>query len=177
MPDSATPRVLMAFDFGSKRHGVALGNELTATANPLDVLPARDGIPAWQLLDQLVAEWQPDAFVIGLPLDEAGQATPLSQRATKFARRLFGRYGKSCYGMDERGTTRAAKRLVRQAGHRGNYREDPVDSLAAAFILQAWLDLAANPEATPELAPFLEPVAGPQVIKQAVKAAGGTSDE
>ncbi len=161
MPEVTAARVIMAFDFGSKRHGVALGNEFTATANPLDVIPARDGIPAWELLDRLVKDWQPDAFLVGLPLDEQGLATPLSQRATKFAKRLFGRYGKSCYGMNERGTTRAAKRLVKQAGHQGNYREDPVDSLAAAFILQAWLDLALHqPESH-----FLQPLAGPQIQK------------
>ncbi|MDR9468092.1 Holliday junction resolvase RuvX [Marinospirillum sp.] len=163
MPDVSRPRVLLAFDFGSKRHGVALGNEMTATANPLDVIPAKDGIPAWQLLDALVADWQPDAFLVGLPLEEDGSPTPLSQRATKFARRLFGRYGKSCYGMDERGTTKAAKRLVKLDGHKGNYRLDPVDSLAAAFILQAWLDVNRQPEEAGEAARFLEPIAGPQV--------------
>ncbi|WP_091963901.1 Holliday junction resolvase RuvX [Marinospirillum celere] len=157
------PRILLAFDFGSKRHGVALGNELTGTANPLDVIPARDGIPSWELLDRLVAEWQPDAFLVGLPVELDGSPTPLSLRATKFARRLFGRYGKACYGMDERGTTKAAKRLVAQAGHKGNYREDPVDSFAAAFILQAWLDLQQSPEEAGEAARYLQPLAGPQI--------------
>lgn len=163
MPDAAKPRILLAFDFGEKRHGVALGNELTLTANPLDVIPAKDGIPAWPLLDSLIATWQPDAFLVGLPLNEDASPTPLSQRATKFAKRLFGRYGKSCYGMDERGTTQAAKRLVKKTGHQGNYRLDPVDSLAAAFILQAWLDLAQAPEQAGAAAGFLEPIAGPQV--------------
>lgn len=163
MPEASSPRILLAFDFGSKRHGVAVGNELTATANPLDVIPARDGIPVWELLDALVAEWQPDAFLVGLPLDEEGAATPLSQRATKFARRLFGRYGKACYGMDERGTTKAAKRLVAKTGHKGNYRKDPVDSLAAAFILQAWLDLQLEVDPDSSQNNFLQPLAGPQV--------------
>jgi putative Holliday junction resolvase len=65
--------------------------------------------------------------------------------------------------MDERGTTKAAKRLVKLDGHKGNYRLDPVDSLAAAFILQAWLDLNRQPQEAGEAVRFLEPIAGPQV--------------
>lgn len=161
MPKPATatktkPRLIMAFDFGSKRHGVAMGNELTATATPLTEIPAQDGIPAWQLLDQLVAEWQPDIFVVGLPLAEDLSETPLSLRARKFARRLFGRYGKACYGMNERGSTRQAKALVNEHGkHQGNYRQDPVDKLAAAVILESWLQLStqqANPYTQQQIA-------------------------
>lgn len=154
MPDK--PRLILAFDFGSKRHGVATGNELTRTVNPLTVVPAQDGIPAWQLLDALIAEWQPDVFVVGLPLEEDGSDTPLSLCARKFAKRLFGRYGKACYGMDERGTTKMAKVIVKQQGHRGNYREDPVDSLAAAMILEGWL--ALDPASDNR---FLRTIAGP----------------
>ncbi|WP_416885160.1 Holliday junction resolvase RuvX [Marinospirillum sp.] len=141
MLEAVAPRRIMAFDFGTKRHGIALGNELTASVTPLMALPAQDGIPAWQLLDQLVAEWQPDCFVMGLPLEEDGRDTPLSLRARKMAKRLFGRYGQACFSIDERGTTRAAKAIVREQGHRGNYREDPVDSLAAALLLETWLQL------------------------------------
>ncbi|SFX39200.1 Holliday junction resolvase RuvX [Marinospirillum alkaliphilum] len=160
MPDPVARRV-MAFDFGSKRHGVAMGNELTRTANPLGVIPAKDGIPSWELLDALIREWQPDLFVVGLPLAEDGSETPLSQRARKFARRLFGRYGKACYGMDEHGTTRMAKAVVKQQGHRGNYREDPVDSLAAAMILEGWLALEPS-----TASPFLQSIAGPDFVRQ-----------
>lgn len=161
MPDLQGHRLLMAFDFGSKRHGVAIGNELTRTVNPSRVIPAQEGIPSWELLDALVKEWQPDAFVMGLPLEEDLTDTPLSLRARKFARRLFGRYGKPCYGMDERGTTRMAKAVVKQLGHKGNYREDPVDSLAAAMILEGWL--ALNPESN---SPFLQQIAGPDYVKR-----------
>lgn len=153
------PRLVMGFDFGSKRHGLALGNELTQTVTPLTEVPARDGIPSWEILDRLVQEWQPDIFVVGLPLDENLEATPLSLRAAKFAKRLFGRYGKACYGMNERGSTKIAKRLVKETGkHKGNFSQDPVDKLAAAVILEGWLNLSADSH-------YLEPIAGPNFNK------------
>lgn len=158
---ASKPRLIMAFDFGSKRHGAALGNELTRTVNPLTEIPAKDGIPAWQILDALVKEWQPDVFVVGLPLDEQLDETPLSLRARKFARRLFGRYGKACYGMNERGSTRIAKAIVKQqGGHKGNFREDPVDRLAAAVILDEWLQLNPNGDSV-----YLKQIAGPDFVK------------
>ncbi len=161
MPNTAKPRLIMAFDFGSKRHGAALGNELTRTVNPLTEIPAKDGIPAWEILDKLIKEWQPDAFVVGLPLDEDLAETPLSLRARKFARRLFGRYGKACYGMNERGSTRVAKEIVkRQGGHKGNFSQDPVDRLAAAVILDEWLQL--NPKGD---SVYLKQIAGPNYSK------------
>ena len=161
MPNITKPRLIMAFDFGSKRHGAALGNELTRTVNPLTEIPAKEGIPAWEILDSLIKEWQPDAFVVGLPLDEALEETPLSQRARKFAKRLFGRYGKTCYGMNERGSTRTAKEIVkRQGGHKGNFREDPVDRLAAAVILEEWLQLDPKGDSV-----YLKQIAGPNFVK------------
>lgn len=157
MPNSAKPRVILAFDFGTKRHGLALGNELTQTVTPLKEIPANNGIPAWQILDALVAEWQPDAFLVGLPLDENLEPTQLSQRATKLGKRLFGRYGKACYGMNERGSTKQAKKLVKLEGkHQGNFSKQPVDSLAAAVILEDWLHLCPNSNS-----PFLQQLAGP----------------
>jgi len=58
---------VLAFDFGTKRIGVACGQSLTGTAQPLDIIPARDGVPDWAALEALVARWQPDVFVVGLP--------------------------------------------------------------------------------------------------------------
>lgn len=168
MPDTSVSgkRLVMAFDFGSKRHGVATGNELTGTATPLQVITAKEGVPVWAQLDVLVQQWQPDIFLVGLPLEEDLGWNDLSLRARKLAKRLFGRYGKTCYGMDERGSTRAAKAIVRQQGHRGNYREDPVDSLAAAIILESWLALSHTAADNQAAMRFLQPLAGPEARKQ-----------
>ncbi|MDN3555991.1 Holliday junction resolvase RuvX [Halomonas maura] len=132
-------RLILGFDFGTRRIGVAVGNELTRSARALEPLPARDGIPDWTRVARLVEEWRPDLFVVGLPVNMDGSESVMSTRARKFGKRLFGRYGIPCEMADERGSTREAKAIARDAGHRGNYRDDGVDGLAAALILEAWL--------------------------------------
>jgi len=131
-------RLVLAFDFGTRRIGVAVGNELLKSARELTPLPARDGIPDWDQLARLIKEWQPDLFVVGLPLNMDGSESAMSTRARKFGNRLHGRYGKPCQMVDERGTTREAKQIAHAAGHRGNYREDSVDGIAAVLILEGW---------------------------------------
>ncbi|SHE70807.1 putative holliday junction resolvase [Modicisalibacter ilicicola DSM 19980] len=131
-------RQILAFDFGTRRIGVAVGNELAARATALAPLPARDGIPDWGVVVRLVEEWGPDLFVVGLPLNMDGSESEMSIRARKFGKRLYGRFGKPCVMVDERGSTREAKAIARAAGHRGNYREESVDGLAAQLILEGW---------------------------------------
>jgi len=131
-------RLILAFDFGTRRIGVAVGNELIRRATALEPLPARDGIPDWSVVTRLVEEWRPDLFVVGLPIDNDGSETTMSARARKFGKRLYGRYGKPCEMVDERGSTREAKSIAREQGHRGNYREESVDGLAAQLILESF---------------------------------------
>jgi len=133
------PRLILGFDFGTRRIGVAVGNELTASARALAPLPARDGIPDWHQVSRLIEEWQPDLFVVGLPLNMDDTESVMSTRARKFGKRLFGRYGIPCEMADERGSTREAKTIAHDAGHRGNYRDDGVDGLAAVLIVEGWL--------------------------------------
>ncbi len=131
-------RLILAFDFGTRRIGVAVGNELLHSARELTPLPARDGIPDWNVVTRLIEEWQPDLFVVGLPLNMDGTESLRSTRARKFGNRLHGRYGKPCEMVDERGSTQEAKRIAHTAGHRGNYREESVDGIAAVLILEGW---------------------------------------
>ncbi|TDG15676.1 Holliday junction resolvase RuvX [Seongchinamella unica] len=133
------PRTVLAFDYGLRQIGVATGNTLLGTTRPLPILRARDGIPDWDEIAKLVAEWQPDLLVVGEPLNMDGSASELSARANKFARRLHGRLGMSVIMVDERLSSFEAKQQSRERGHRGDYNADPVDSLAAELILQTWL--------------------------------------
>lgn len=131
-------RLILAFDFGTRRIGVAVGNELLGSARELAPLPARDGIPDWSRVERLVEEWQPGLFVVGLPLELDGSESEMCRRARKFGKRLFGRFGVPCEMVDERGTTREAKAIARERGHRGNYRDDGVDGISAVLILESW---------------------------------------
>jgi len=142
---TAEARTVMAFDYGLRQIGVAVGNSLLASSQPLTVIKANDGIPDWQALTQLVSEWQPDILVVGDPLNMDGSESALCQRARKFGRRLHGRLGLPVEMADERLTSYEAKQMGRERGHRGNYKRDPIDSQAAELILQTWLaELAAR---------------------------------
>ncbi len=138
-PATRRPRSLLAFDFGTGQIGVAVGQTLTNTANPLTVLKARDGIPSWQQIEQILSDWKPDQLLVGLPLNMDGTESDFCQRARKFARRLHGRFGISVLMVDERLTTFAAKEQQQSQGKRPtSYRQQPVDDLAAVMILETW---------------------------------------
>ena len=140
-------RLLLGFDYGSKQIGVAVGQAITGQARELCVLKAQNGVPDWQKVEALIKEWQPDAIVVGLPLNMDGSPSEMSERAEKFARRLNGRFNVPVHMHDERLTTFEAKGQRLSQGQRGGYRENPVDALAAALLLQGWLE--ANPPAPP----------------------------
>jgi len=130
---------LLAFDFGLRQIGVATGTTMLGTTRSLPILRARDGVPDWQAIARLVEEWQPDLLIVGEPLHMDGSDSDLSARANKFARRLHGRLGLPVEMVDERLSSFEAKQLSKERGHRGDYTNDPVDSLAAELILQTWL--------------------------------------
>jgi putative Holliday junction resolvase len=129
----------MAFDFGLRQIGVAVGNSLLATTQPLAVMRAKEGVPDWQAVAQLIDEWRPDLLVVGDPINMDGSDSELSTRARKFARRLHGRLGLPVAMADERLSSFEAKQLSREQGHRGDYRRHPIDSQAAELVLRSWL--------------------------------------
>ena len=133
-------RRAMAFDYGTRQIGVAVGQTLTGSAEPLTNLRARDGVPDWDQLAKLIREWQPNVLVVGLPLNMDGSASDMSERAARFARRLNGRFQLPVETVDERLSTFEAKQHLKDQGRTpSSYRDDPVDSLAAALLLQTWL--------------------------------------
>ncbi|MEE5176397.1 Holliday junction resolvase RuvX [Pseudomonas alliivorans] len=137
----AVLRLLLGFDFGTKQIGVAVGQAITGQARELCTLKAQNGIPDWDKVQALIKEWQPDAIVVGLPLNMDGTRSNMSDLAEKFSRKLNGRFGVAVYTHDERLTTFEAKgeRMAR-GGQKGSYRDNPVDAIAAALLLQGWLD-------------------------------------
>jgi putative holliday junction resolvase len=137
---------LLAFDFGTRNIGVAFGQTLTQTARELPALRARDGVPDWTHVAQLLSEWQPTHVLVGLPLNMDDSETALALRARKFGNRLHGRFGVPVIMWDERLSTREAKQEARARGHKGHYKSDPVDSIAARLILESWLHSQAAPQ-------------------------------
>lgn len=129
----------LGFDFGTKRIGTAFGQSITGQASALHAVPARDGIPHWEILDALVQRWQPDVFVVGLPYHMDDSESDLLIRARKFGNRLNGRYHLPCYGVDERLSSFEARgQLLRGEA------DAQLDCLAARLILETWFQCLAE---------------------------------
>lgn len=131
---------VIAFDFGTKSIGCAIGQSITGTAQPLAAFKAQDGIPQWQQIEQCLAEWKPDLVVVGLPLNMDGTEQDLTQRAKKFANRLHGRFGIKVELQDERLTTTEARAEIFQRGGFRALTKSKVDSIAACLILESWFE-------------------------------------
>jgi putative Holliday junction resolvase len=128
----------LAFDYGLQNIGVAYGQSLTGQGNELAPLNAKDGIPNWDAVSALLAEWKPSVVIVGLPLNMDDTESELCVRAKKFARRIHGRFNIDVELMDERLSTFDAKQEAKARGHKGNYRKNPIDSIAARLILESW---------------------------------------
>jgi len=133
-------RTFLGFDFGMKNIGVAVGQELTKTANPLTVIKAREGIPDWDQIQTLLTEWQPQLLVVGLPYNMDGTEQEMTAAARRFGHRLNGRFHIPIDWQDERLTTfEALETLGIRSKMQSNKRED-VDRISAQLILQSWLN-------------------------------------
>ena len=130
-PEQAVPAQFgsfLAFDFGLKRTGVAVGNRLTRSATPQATIRA-EGDARWPPVAERIAEWQPDALVVGVPYHPDGAEHENTVRARKFARQLRGRFHLPVYEVDERYSTTEA--------HASGARD--ADAAAAAIILEQFL--------------------------------------
>ena len=134
---------LLAFDYGEKRIGVAVGNSLTKSARPLVVVPNRNREYRFAELARLIGEWQPDALVVGLPMHPDGTPHAMTQQAKRFGNQLNGRFNLPVCWVDERYSSVDAQSSVRA----GTARADMLDAEAACIILQQYLDgLSVAPE-------------------------------
>jgi putative Holliday junction resolvase len=127
---------VLAFDVGTRIIGIAIGNRLSG-ARALGTVPSGD----WQRLDAVVADWQPERFVVGLPLALDGGEQPMTRVARGFAAELERRYARPAHLADERHTSREASRRFAERRARGAARRKDaaaIDALAAQVILESW---------------------------------------
>ncbi len=127
---------LLGFDYGEKHIGVAVGQTLTGTANPLETIRVTRASPDWNAISRIVKTWQPNALVVGLPLNMDGTEQTVTKRARRFGNQLFGRYQLPVHLVDERLTTREARDRLAAEGRAGS-DDHPV---AAQIILEGWLN-------------------------------------
>lgn len=133
------PKILLGFDFGMKRIGMAVGQTITQTARALDTLRAKEGIPAWDALAKIISRWSPDALVVGIPYNMDGTTQPMTQHAKQFAHALRDRFRLPVYEMDERLTTKEAREKLFSEGGYKALLDGQVDCIAAQLILQNWM--------------------------------------
>jgi putative Holliday junction resolvase len=119
-------QTILAFDFGEKRIGVAVGNTITKTSEPLKIIQEKNQQDKFQAIEALIQEWQPQLLVVGLPTHPDGAEHEMTQKAKRFGNQLNGRFQKEVFWVDERYTSVSV-----EAGN---------DSLAAQLILQQYLD-------------------------------------
>jgi putative Holliday junction resolvase len=136
-PDAIT---LLAFDFGTRRIGVAVGNTLVGAARPLLTIDDESNAARFATIAGLIAEWQPAALVVGRPVHADGTEHEMTARAERFARQLEGRFGLPVARVDERYSTEVALANLAEAGIRGRDRRVAKDAAAAQVILQSYLD-------------------------------------
>lgn len=137
----------LAFDFGHKRIGVAVGDRITGTARPLATV-ASASTPDWKALLGVIAEWRPQALVVGLPLNEDGSEQPITTAARQFADQLARRSKLAVHLADERFSSRAADDALRNARSSGRMtrrvRKGDRDAESARVILEQWMSSNAD---------------------------------
>jgi putative Holliday junction resolvase len=129
-------RTVLGFDYGTRRIGVAVGQEFTSTANPLVTLTSVQNRPDWDAIERLIKEWKPDALVIGVPYHMDGTAHEMTEAAKRFGRQLAGRFELPVHEADERLSSDEAER--RTGAHKRQSKGD-IDRVAAQVILEGWL--------------------------------------
>ena len=138
MPDLSQPQMIMAFDFGTQKMGMAVGQSMIESANPLALFPMKDGIPNWDALLKIVKQYQPTLFLVGLPLNMDDSESELSTRSRKFARRLRHQTNIETLMVDERLTTREARDELDHYQAQGRAKKLAADSIAAALFIESW---------------------------------------
>jgi len=137
------PRTIISFDFGYVRIGVAVGQELTATASPLTTLTKRAQDPDWDTIGELIAQWQPALLVVGIPHHADGSPNAITTAAMQFCRQLKSRYQLPVETIDEHLSSREAEHRIGKPGIRGgrlSRKRPSLDQEAAAVILETWFN-------------------------------------
>ncbi len=131
---------VLAFDFGKKRIGVAVGNSLLSLAHPLVTVHSAVTAQRFAAIAKLIETWQPVLLVVGLPTHVDGTAHELTHLSQRFARRLAGRFKINVVLKDERYTSETASAVLREAGVTGKKQKPVLDQIAAQQILQSFFD-------------------------------------
>lgn len=141
MPEHTSPETIVAFDFGLRRIGVAVGQDVSSSASPLGVISNGKKGPDFDEIAALIREWRPNRLIVGLPLHIDGSPGDLEPTIREFVAAL-GRFELPIDRVDERHSSQEAEQVLinaRQAGSRGRIRKEHIDSAAAVLIAERYL--------------------------------------
>ena len=137
-PDSI--RSVLGIDFGIKRIGIATGQTITGTATPVTTLHQVNGAPDWAGLAQQIERWRPDALLVGIPYHTDGSASPMTDTVRSFCRELQQHFSQPVIEVNETLSSFEAEQLLRQQKKIAQHNKQEIDRMAAALIVQSWLD-------------------------------------
>ena len=143
-PNHGSLANVLAFDFGTRRIGVAVGEPLLGSARSLTTIDAEDNDPRFASIARLIAEWQPQQLVVGLPLTLDGEEHEMTQRCRRFSNQLQGRFGLPVVLIDERLSSVDADSRLAVQGENWKQRKRSVDAEAAATILHDYFEAIKN---------------------------------
>jgi putative holliday junction resolvase len=140
--NSDRARVIIAFDFGLRRIGVACGDTISRSASPLEAVPSGRNGPQWEAIAALMREWQPNLAVVGLPYNVDGSETVMAGAARSFAAQIHHRHAIEVVLVDERYSSQEAGARLKSARESGLRRRKvgkaDIDAAAACVILERW---------------------------------------
>ena len=128
--------LVLGFDFGTQNLGVAVGNCLTETAQPLTILKITHNQPRWEEIEKLLQEWQPNAFIVGMPYTRDGTVTEHQKIIKKFINRLHGRFGLPVFVVNEAYSSQESERYIKPSQR---HKKGQLDAISAAIIVERWL--------------------------------------
>ena len=143
-PDTNHPETIVAFDFGLRRIGVAVGQNITASANPIAVISNSDTGPDWQAISAILSEWRPARLIVGMPLHKDGSPSEMVKHINQFIGELK-RFSRPVETVDESYSSLEASELLkseRTLRLRGRINKEAIDSIAAMLIAERWLGRA-----------------------------------
>lgn len=131
---------VIGFDFGRQRIGLATGQTITGTATPLATLTAVRQQPDWDRIAEHIRQWQPQALIVGIPYRLDGTRSEATEAALAFAQQLEQRFGLPVHTVNESLTSFEAEAMLKQSRKISQHNKGEVDKMAAAIIVQSWLD-------------------------------------
>jgi len=140
-PDTNHPETIVAFDFGLRRIGIAVGQNITASANPISAISNSDTGPDWQAISAILSEWRPARLIVGMPLHKDGSPSEMVRHINQFIGELE-RFSRPVETVDESYSSLEASELLkleRTLGLRGRINKEAIDSVAAMLIAERWL--------------------------------------